>query len=88
MALSLSYENAILKRAATRGDGTQGDDITINAKTIRTVPLKVNKEVPSSFEVRGEVYFPKREFQRVNKEREAQGEDKLANPRNAASGHH
>ncbi len=86
VALSLSYENGLLKRAVTRGDGTQGDDITTNAKTIRTVPLKLKSQVPDEFEVRGEVFFPKEEFQRVNNEREKAGEDKLANPRNAASG--
>lgn len=86
VALSLSYENGILKRAVTRGDGTQGDDITANAKTIRTIPLKLSKEVPASFEVRGEVFFPKHEFERVNTERENAGEERLANPRNAASG--
>ena len=86
VALSLSYENGILKRAVTRGDGTRGDDITANAKTIRTIPLKLSKEVPASFEVRGEVFFPKHEFERVNTERENAGEERLANPRNAASG--
>ncbi len=86
VALSLTYENGLLKRAVTRGDGTQGDDITANAKTIRTIPLSLSGEIPSEFEVRGEVYFPKHEFERVNKEREDIGEDKLANPRNAASG--
>lgn len=86
VALSLTYENGILKRAVTRGDGTQGDDITTNAKTIRTLPLKLKAEVPAEFEVRGEVFFPKHEFERVNNEREDVGEDRLANPRNAASG--
>lgn len=86
VALSLTYENGTLKRAVTRGDGTKGDDVIANAKTIRTIPLKVHKGVPSEFEVRGEVYFPKHEFERVNQEREDIGEDKLANPRNAASG--
>ena len=86
VALSLTYENGLLKRAVTRGDGTQGDDITANARTIRTVPLKLKGEVPAEFEVRGEAYFPLKEFERVNKEREDIGEDRLANPRNAASG--
>ena len=62
-ALSLTYENGQLKRAVTRGDGTQGDDVTTNAKTIRSIPLKVKHQVPESFEVRGEVYFPKKEFE-------------------------
>ena len=76
----------MLKRAVTRGDGTQGDDVTTNAKTIRTIPLRIKQEVPESFEVRGEVYFPKVEFERVNAERIDIGEEPLANPRNAGSG--
>lgn len=86
VALSLTYENGVLKRAVTRGDGTQGDDITANAKTIRTIPLKLKGDVPAAFEVRGEAFFPIKEFERVNAEREDIGEDRLANPRNAASG--
>lgn len=86
VALSLTYENGLLKRAVTRGDGTQGDDITTNAKTIRSIPLRLKSEVPEKFEVRGEVFFPKQEFERVNSEREDLEEEKLANPRNAASG--
>ncbi|MBO3698414.1 NAD-dependent DNA ligase LigA [Roseivirga sp. E12] len=86
VALSLIYENGILKKAVTRGDGTKGDDVIANAKTIRSIPLKIDQDVPNEFEVRGEVYFPKHEFERVNLEREDIGEDKLANPRNAASG--
>lgn len=85
-ALSLSYEDGLLKRAVTRGDGTQGDDITTNAKTIRTIPLKIKQDTPEIFEVRGEVFFPKKEFQRVNTERIENGEEPLANPRNAGSG--
>lgn len=85
-ALSLVYENGVLKRAVTRGDGTQGDDVTTNAKTIRTIPLRINQEVPERFEARGEVFFPKKEFERVNAERIENGEDPLANPRNAGSG--
>lgn len=86
VALSLTYENGVLKRAVTRGDGTQGDDITTNAKTIRSIPLKLKGAVPAEFEVRGEAFFPIKEFQRVNAEREDIGLDLLANPRNAASG--
>lgn len=86
LSLSLSYENGQLIRAVTRGDGTQGDDITANAKTIRTIPLKLKADVPKEFEVRGEAFFPLKEFERVNNEREDIGEDRLANPRNAASG--
>ncbi|WP_323756856.1 NAD-dependent DNA ligase LigA [Roseivirga sp.] len=86
VALSLTYEDGVLKRAVTRGDGTQGDDITTNAKTIRSIPLKLKGQVPAEFEVRGEAFFPIKEFQRVNDEREDIGLDLLANPRNAASG--
>ena len=86
VALSLTYKNGLLIRAVTRGDGTQGDDITTNTKTIRSIPIRLKKDTPEFFEVRGEVYFPKKEFERVNTEREDIGEDKLANPRNAASG--
>jgi DNA ligase (NAD+) len=86
LSLSLTYENGLLTRAVTRGDGTQGDDITANAKTIRTIPLKLKGDVPPEFEVRGEAFFPLKEFERVNNEREDIGEDRLANPRNAASG--
>lgn len=85
-AISLIYENGLLKRAVTRGDGTQGDDVTTNVKTIRTVPLRLKAETPESFEVRGEVFFPKKEFNRVNAERIDLGEEPLANPRNAGSG--
>lgn len=86
LSLSLTYENGLLTRAVTRGDGTQGDDITANAKTIRTIPLKLKADLPEEFEVRGEAFFPLKEFERVNNEREDIGEDRLANPRNAASG--
>ena len=87
VAISLTYENGILKTAATRGDGVRGDDITTNAKTIRTIPLKVNsKNIPSFFEVRGEVFLPLETFNKINKDREDIGEVPLANPRNAASG--
>lgn len=86
VALSLTYENGLLTRAVTRGDGTQGDDITANAKTIRSIPMRLQKDAPTEFEVRGEVYFPKKEFDRVNAERIDIGEEPLANPRNAASG--
>ena len=88
MAVSFAmecYENGILTRAVTRGDGVQGDDITVNARTIRSLPLKVATDWPA-FEVRGEVFLPIKEFERINQEREALGEPTLANPRNAASG--
>ncbi|GAB3901558.1 NAD-dependent DNA ligase LigA [Larkinella knui] len=87
VALSLTYENGILTRGVTRGDGVRGDDITANVRTIRTLPLKVNgSNVPPLFEVRGEGFLPLAEFERINREREDIGEPLLANPRNAASG--
>ncbi|MGM9508647.1 NAD-dependent DNA ligase LigA [Larkinella sp. GY13] len=87
VALSLAYENGILVRGVTRGDGVRGDDITANVRTIRTLPLKINgSNVPPLFEVRGEGFLPLAEFERINREREDIGEPLLANPRNAASG--
>jgi DNA ligase (NAD+) len=87
VALSLTYEKGILKTAVTRGDGVKGDDITANAKTIRTIPLKINApDLPNEFEVRGEVFLPSEVFDAINKEKEEMGEPLLANARNAASG--
>jgi DNA ligase (NAD+) len=87
VAISLTYEKGILVRAATRGDGTRGDDITNNAKTIKTIPLKLKKgDYPDIFEVRGEAFMPLEAFHKLNKEREEAGEVLLANPRNTASG--
>lgn len=87
VAISLTYEDGILKRAVTRGDGTRGDNITNNAKTIRSIPLKLEADgLPSGFEVRGEVFMPRDVFNELNREREKTGESLLANPRNTASG--
>ena len=87
VAISLHFENGKLVRAVTRGDGTKGDDITNNAKTIRSIPLKVRGEqFPEYFEARGEVFLPREAFNEINREREEKGEALLANPRNAASG--
>ena len=88
VAISLWYENGLLQKAVTRGDGTRGDDISTNAKTIRTIPLKLASEnsMPSEFEVRGEVFMPRKVFDELNKEKEANGEALLANPRNTTSG--
>jgi len=87
VALSVTFQNGVLVRAVTRGDGTRGDDITSNARTIRTMPLKINApDLPDLFEVRVEVFMPNKVFHRLNEEREAQGEIPLANPRNTASG--
>ncbi len=92
ISLSLTYENSVLKQAVTRGDGTRGDDITNNVKTIRTLPLKINRsEIDSnpsliSFEVRGEGFMPISSFEKLNKDLEEADEQPYANPRNAASG--
>ncbi|MCG8311459.1 MAG: NAD-dependent DNA ligase LigA [Cytophagales bacterium] len=88
VAISLWYEQGILQRAVTRGDGTQGDDITPNAKTIRSIPLKLKpgNSLPDEFEVRGEVFMPRKVFEAINAQKEADGETLLANPRNTASG--
>ena len=84
LAVSLKYENGRLVRGATRGDGTTGEDITQNLKTIRSIPLRLNEDV--TLEVRGEAYMPKRSFEQLNDERERNGEPLFANPRNAAAG--
>lgn len=87
VAVSITYENGVLKTAATRGDGVKGDEITTNAKTIRTLPLKIKAEnVAPLFEVRGEVFLGSDVFLAINKDREENAEPLLANPRNAASG--
>ncbi|MDW3210246.1 MAG: NAD-dependent DNA ligase LigA [Reichenbachiella sp.] len=87
VALSLTYEKGELTRAVTRGDGTKGDDVTANAKTIRSIPLSLAaQDVPESFEVRGEVFMPNSVFEELNKQKVADGEEPLANPRNTASG--
>lgn len=87
VAISLVYENGKLVRAVTRGDGFKGDDVTANVRTIRNIPLTIQAaNVPAKFEVRGEIFLPLKEFEKINTEREAKGEALLANPRNAASG--
>ena len=87
VALSVTYENGQITQGVTRGDGEKGDDISQNAKTIRTLPLNIqSKEFPQSFEVRGEAFMPKDVFYNLNKEREKAGEALLANPRNTTSG--
>ncbi|NPV45198.1 MAG: NAD-dependent DNA ligase LigA [Firmicutes bacterium] len=88
LAVALTYENGVFTRGATRGDGIVGEDITQNLKTIKTIPLKLsdyNGQIPF-IEVRGEVYIPKKEFERLNEEREKAGLSLFANPRNAAAG--
>lgn len=89
LSFSARYEYGKLVYAVTRGDGEEGEDITQNIKTIKTFPQDIssnNVEVPDIFEVRGEVYLSHSEFERINKEREEQGQDIFANPRNAAAG--
>jgi DNA ligase (NAD+) len=88
VAMSLRFERGTLVRAVTRGDGVKGDDVTANIRAIRSVPLKLEGKTrpPAVLEVRGEVYFPLKEFERVNRERDAEGEELFQNPRNAAAG--
>ena len=87
LAVALTYEDGRLARGATRGDGIHGEDVTSNLRTIKSIPLLVRgNSIPSRFEVRGEVYFPKSGFLKLNEERVAQGEAPYANPRNTAAG--
>ena len=92
LAMALQYEDGVFKRAITRGDGKTGEDVTHTVKTIQTVPLRLKKsrkapkEVYNFFEIRGEVIIPKKEFERINKDREKQGLPLFANPRNAGAG--
>jgi DNA ligase (NAD+) len=85
-SISLIYQDGQLQRAVTRGDGEKGDDVTTNVRTIRSVPLKLHGNFPSSFEIRGEIVMPFSVFEELNRERADQGEQLFANPRNAASG--
>lgn len=86
-SISLRYKNGRLDKAITRGDGTFGDDVTANVRTIRSIPLKLSGTgYPEEFEIRGEILLPFSEFERINQEREEAGEPQFANPRNAASG--
>ncbi len=86
LSVNLRYEDGLLARAATRGDGEVGEDITANVRTIRSVPLRLTGAAPSLLEVRGEVVIRKADFERLNARREAAGERTFANPRNAAAG--
>lgn len=86
LSVSLHYENGILAVGATRGDGRKGDEITQNAKTIRTIPLRLKKDAPAHAEVRGEVFLSRTQFERINAELEMQGQKTFANARNSASG--
>jgi len=86
LSIALTYEDGRLVRGATRGDGVRGEDVTPNVRTIRRLPLSLKDAVPGRIEVRGEVYLPKAHFERINKEREQEGEPLYANPRNVAAG--
>ncbi|MBX3290360.1 MAG: NAD-dependent DNA ligase LigA [Acidobacteria bacterium] len=86
LSVALHYGDGILRTAATRGDGQTGDEVTQNAKTIRSVPLRLRKDQPANAEVRGEVFLSRTQFARINAELEMQGEKTFANPRNCASG--
>jgi DNA ligase (NAD+) len=89
LSISLHYENQLLVRGVTRGDGRIGEEVTQNTRTIRSVPLKLRGNgnlITGHIEVRGEVFIPRKAFERINNEREEQGEPKFANPRNAAAG--
>ena len=86
VAIGLTYRHGQLVQAITRGNGTVGDDITTNAKTIPTIPLRLTGDYPDDFEARGEVVYPYEAFNAMNRQREADGDEPFANPRNAASG--
>ena len=86
VAIALLYEKGMLVRASTRGDGTTGDEVTRNIRTITVIPVKLHGKAPDVLEVRGEVYLPKETFARINAERDEQGLPTFANPRNAAAG--
>jgi DNA ligase (NAD+) len=85
-SISLTYESGLLVQALTRGDGTQGDNVTANIKTIKSVPLKLQGDYPSKFEIRGEIVLPFAGFKLLNEEKTAAGEEPYKNPRNTASG--
>ena len=88
LAIGITYENGFLKQAVTRGDGSKGDDVTANVRTIKSIPLQlpVGADYPASFEVRGEIFMHRTVFEKLNKERDELGETAYANPRNFASG--
>jgi DNA ligase (NAD+) len=87
VSMALTYEDGVLARGATRGDGTRGEDVTPNVRTVRAIPLRLREDAPRGrFEARGEIYLPRKAFERINKQREDAGESLFANPRNAAAG--
>lgn len=86
VAIGIRYLNGAFSQAVTRGDGTKGEDVSANVKTIRTVPLRIQGDYPDEFEIRGEIFFPLKAFHALNEQREEIGEEPFANPRNTASG--
>jgi DNA ligase (NAD+) len=86
LSIALTYEDGRLRRGATRGDGTRGEDVTVNVRTIRAIPLSLRPGPPGRVEVRGEVYLPRASFERINREQEEAGEPQYANARNTAAG--
>ncbi len=86
VAISLRYENGVLVRGATRGDGMRGDDVTNNVRVIRAIPLRLGPDAPAALEVRGEVYMRNEELERLNQRREEEGEEPFRNPRNTTAG--
>lgn len=86
VAIGVKYKHGKLHQAVTRGDGTQGEEVTTNVKTIRSIPLQLRGDYPEELEIRGEIFFPLANFQQLNRDRETIGEPTFANPRNTASG--
>lgn len=86
LSIALTYDDGVLVRGATRGDGVRGEDVTFNVRTIRAIPLRLRGGPPGRYEVRGEVFLPRSVFERINQERAESGEPLFANPRNAAAG--
>ena len=86
LSIELVYRDGVLHQASTRGDGSTGEDVTLNARTIKAIPLRLREAFAGELEVRGEVYYPKARFAELNREREEAGESTFANPRNAAAG--
>lgn len=86
VAIGIRYENGIFKQAVTRGDGVQGEDVSLNVKTIKSIPLRLRGDYPEKFEIRGEIFFPLDRFSKLNEERANNNEPLFANPRNTASG--
>lgn len=86
VAIGIQYLNGVLHQAVTRGDGSKGENVTTNVKTIRTIPLRLHGDYPEDFEIRGEIFFPLDNFHKLNASRREEGEPEFANPRNTASG--